>query len=217
MRLRILKQSDSARLTICFTGWAMDGEELKPLSFGGDDVAVVYDYHNLTLPKLPLQYRSFRLLAWSFGVYVAASCAQHLPSFSCAIAVNGTTTPIDNNFGIPPHLINTTFRNLNQANLEKFYRRTVGNASNMARFTDYRPHRSIADAQQELAHYKELCTATVSGALFHHAVISRNDAIFPVHAQKAAWQRDNVPITIIDSFHYPFFDITNFDRLCTRG
>ena len=51
-------------------------------------------------------YENKTLIAWSMGVFTAYLLKDLFADFNHKIAVNGTVTPVDNDFGIPVKCLN---------------------------------------------------------------------------------------------------------------
>lgn len=209
MKVEFIDRSGANRLIVIFAGWAMDGHPFAGLHRGGYDIAVVWDYTTAHLDwSFADPYGEICIVAWSLGVSVAsASTGITAPvehKITLRLAVNGTTTPLDDALGIPPALFEATAANLTEASLQKFYRRTAGRALT-ADFMARRPQRSLGSVASELEVFLRTgIYAAASNEGWSRAVVGTSDAVFPPSNQLAAWQ--GVPTEQIDSGHLPDFE-----------
>ena len=68
----IHKAKENSRLILIFTGWSAEPRLYANVSHDTWDVAVVYDYSDLTLPDAVLDgYYTVYVFAWSLGVFAA--------------------------------------------------------------------------------------------------------------------------------------------------
>ncbi len=211
----ITRHKTGRRLILIFAGWAMDWRPFRHLHAHGYDIAVVWDYRELTCNWSPLveAYDEICVTAWSFGVF-AASVTMHelLPRVTKRIAVNGTLTPIDAARGIHPEIFRATLAGMSPNNLRRFYRSMFVGKDEYDVFRANAPHRDIEDAIAELADFEMHAT-------FHApqvdewdlAVISEHDRIFVPSAQECAW-RGVAAIRRMNAGHMPDFQ-TLIDRI----
>lgn len=207
MRLKFTCNLKQSRLILIYAGWGMDWRPFVTLQHAGYDIAVIWDYTDLTMRWKPLlRYDEICVMAWSMGVFVA-SVTMHeiLPRVTQRIAVNGTLEPIHPTLGIPPAIWHGTFNGLSPVTVRKFQRRMCMSAAEFAAFSEGIPKRTVASLAREM-------TALETHTMFHPqqikrwdmAVIGRHDAIFNPDNQAAAW-RDNAPVKYIDRGHWPDF------------
>ena len=64
----------ASRLILLFAGWGMSPRPLDDVSMPGYDVAVVWDYRDMSAPWLEelSGYEETVVVAWSFGVHAAS-------------------------------------------------------------------------------------------------------------------------------------------------
>jgi len=187
-------------LLIFFNGWGMDANVFAHLDATDVDVLMLYDYTDPTLPELAggLEYPEIHLAAWSLGVYAAAFSALKLPIKS-ATAFNGTILPIDAVEGIDPVAFAATLNNWNEVGQKKFYRRIRGGSA----FNE--PQRPLEEQRAELMAVSERAVQTVEPSLhFTRAFAGANDRIFALAAQRACWEKRNVPLIVLPEPHYLF-------------
>ncbi len=203
MNISFTYKQDSPRLLLIFAGWSTDATTFEGISCPGYDIAVVWDYSDLTLPEIG-RYDEVVLLAWSLGVHAAELmlAGKDLP-LTLTIAVNGTPTPVSDTAGIPEAIYLGTAEKLSEQTLAKF-RRRMG-ASNLPR-----GYRSIDSLRQELQFLYQCRDARSvrphnqpqTPFRWDRAIISDNDMIFPPRNQENAWQ-GHAEITHIPGPHTP--------------
>ena len=69
------------RLILLFAGWSMSARPFAGLTMPGYDIAVAWDYRDMSAPWLKTisDYEEIVLVAWSFGVHaVTGSFTMHL-------------------------------------------------------------------------------------------------------------------------------------------
>ena len=198
MQLKFVSKSKNCRrLILIYAGWAMDWRPFRGLAAHGYDIAVVWDYRELTADwsRILSRYDEVCLLAWSFGVF-AASVTMHelLPHITKRIAVNGTLAPIDAVKGINPDIFAATLEGMSPNNLRRFYRSMFLTKEQYDAFRANAPKRDIDEAIAELEAFE-------THTIFHApqveewdlAIISEHDRIFMPQAQLAAWHgRTNI-------------------------
>lgn len=187
----LVRGRDPERLLAVFHGWSRSAAELVPWAARRtEDVLVFSDYAELpeTAPAALAEYREFRVLAWSLGVWAAAFCCgtlwRRMPD--AALAVNGTLEPLSVSFGIAPEIfLGTAEHWLNPAARRKFEHRMGGPAAGIPD-----SGRSPENQQRELLALAAAIGRTGMVAnIFTRAIVGRNDRIFPTEAQLAAWYK----------------------------
>lgn len=218
IQTELIRGVDRSTLTLFFSGWATDGNLIKSLfaecatqpqqsqlqqqtSDGQhisvappNDILVCYNYNGyLFNPNLIEGYSRIKLMAWSLGVW-AAEFATGLESvvFDEAVALNGTTTPIDEQRGIPPAIYTGTLNGLNERNLYKFRRRMCGSTESYNAFMQFPPQRTMESIKGELAAILTRSqTKDWTSIPWSKAIICTQDAIFPPDNQANAWNSLN--------------------------
>lgn len=200
------REVDNDRLILIFTGWSCGPAFHSDLELEGWDIAVVYDYDNFDFSQETIEgYNTVILFAWSLGV-AAAAMVLDPEKITTAIAINGTLTPVDDNFGIPEAIFAGTANNLSQKNLEKFRRRMVGSSE---RYKELSPlwggaTCEISTLADSLLRFSNLDKIN-SGIRWKKAFLSSSDAIFPPDNMEKAWEKENVTIEKIEDYHFPDF------------
>ena len=121
-----LSQNNSSNLIVFFAGWSFDETPFKTLSCEGFDVLFIYDYNEISeleiLKNISEKYEQKFLITWSMGVFVAAYLRKYFENFDKKIAINGTITPVDNEFGIPVKMFELTLKHASVGLGGKFYK-----------------------------------------------------------------------------------------------
>lgn len=207
MRSRHIIKAGNPRLILIFAGWGTDWRPFGDLYVPGYDIAVVWDYKELTFSwKSFLRYDEICLVAWSFGVFVASTTIHEIePRITLRVAVNGTLTPLDEYCGTSPSTWRRLENTLSPSVWRRFLQSCCGSAEQFEWLCDRMPRRTLADIREEL---KALETHTI----FHVeqidawdiAVVGAHDSLFPVASQLNAW-RGRATVRVIDSGHLPDF------------
>lgn len=207
MNLTFIQRHNTRHLILIMAGWAMDDRLFRNLELDGYDIAVTWDYTNEKLDYEALaNYREVVVIAWSMGVMECErTVAQyHLP-VTLAIAINGTSTPVDDETGIAEKVFAGTLDNLSESNLARFNRRMCGTGDNYRKFLIDAPSRSLSSVKEELRLLGQRAVEPgIEMSFFWDiALIGSNDLIFTPQAQFQAWK--NVRTAVIDSPHLPDF------------
>ena len=197
-----------SKLLLFFAGWSASPESFRHLEATEDtDLWICYDYRDLTFDEDLSTYREIRLVAWSLGVWVASVVFRDKEwPFTDAIAINGTTCPIDDRLGIPQALFKGTMENLTAEGMHRFNRRMCGKKEILQAY-EQTPARPLAEIREELQYLYQQITdgSVIPGApiIWTNAFISSDDRIFPAENLRTFWQ-GRCPITEIEAPHYLF-------------
>lgn len=184
----------------------MDYRPFAGLRRQGYDIAVVWDYSDRYVDWAEVsEYREICMIAWSFGVYMAATTAHAIDRLTTMrIAVCGTLHPVDRRRGIPPQIYRGTLEGLDDRNLAKFYRRMAGSRQAYEAFASDLPRRDIAALRDELEYFGGLHLFGAEPLTrWDRAIIGREDAIIPPVNQWRAWA--GTPVSMLDCGHLPDF------------
>ena len=179
----------------------MDATPFAQLKKDGFDILALYDYTGFengdtnrreldSLANMAAAYSEIVVVAWSFGVRIAAEFLRRSIStlpVTGAIAVNGTTVHIHSSCGIPESIFNGTLQNLSPANVRKFNRRMFASAADFATYTAHATQRSFESLLAELRTFAKLPPVPHRN-LFSMAIIGSADAIFPPANQLEGWR-----------------------------
>lgn len=220
MQIEWLSKKDNDSIIVFFMGWACDKNMLDHIKFTNYDVLIIYDYNIIDSENNFLScnldaYKQRVLVAWSFGVWIADKIYSmgYLPKFDSAIAINGTLTPVDNQYGIPKKGFELTIKGLQRVGMTKFY-------DNICSDKNFKkPSRDFADQLSELKHlYAESQAPHPQLLRWTHAVVGMKDLIFPAKNVINFWQKYGIFVDVLDDMeHYPFTNtglkvITNIIR-----
>lgn len=183
-------------LLIFFNGWGMDDNVINHLSAIDYDLVTVFDYEKPIDLQLYMSknYRKKILIAWSFGVYMAAISIKDY-KFDYTIAINGTLKPIDCTNGIDPEIFSATLNNLDEINLQHFYKRCC---------LKNKPQRNLSNIKKELEFIRNKYNPNNDiENIFNFAVIGKLDKIFKPQNQTNYWL-NKTNIVNMEIPHYPF-------------
>lgn len=220
------------RLILFCNGWGMDATPFLPLTATDVDVLMLFDYHDLgaerngqmdgnspgsTLDCTTLfrQYQHVSLIAWSMGVWAGQQLFHPWAHrLQAAIAINGTLCPIDDGFGIPVQIYDSTLARFNEAGRLKFYRRMCHDPGILTAFLAHQPQRSIASQRLELAALPgQMTCQTAQSAIYTKVVVTTRDLIMPTANQLAFWQGRDV--LSLEGSHFPFYRWENWEAILT--
>lgn len=220
MKLHWIKQEDqSLRLILIFSGWSVDWHLFSRYSYPtGYDVAVVWDYSQLSanLFDCKRDYEETIVIAWSFGVAAFQKVYKSLPpilNINCAIAVNGTTCPVDDSKGIPAAVFAATKAGLSDAGLISFRRRICGGGTRYrelanelsAAGNDIESLREQLEAFDPDSDKGTITSATADKSLWDKVFLSERDMIFPIANMRNAWSESNAQMFLRSDSHLPDF------------
>ncbi|AEJ61104.1 protein of unknown function DUF452 [Spirochaeta thermophila DSM 6578] len=198
-------------IIVCFLGCGMNEQAVAPLGEStSKGIIVLYDYTTLSFPpdlEEDLRGKKVWLIAWSMGVWAAIHTWYHTGITPLqAIALMGTPFGIHKNYGIPPSWFLATLRTCSDPVREEFLVRAgITNSEAM------RPTEEWKQELKALWNYREKPKPEL--ALFTHAVIGKNDIIFPPEAQDRAWSKEGIPYVVWDLPHYPFNFFTSWEDI----
>lgn len=217
MQVSWLHKKDHDDLIVFCNGWGMDRFPVESLGSSEYDVLMLYDYRDLDgapdLAKRAGQYRHMVLIGWSMGVWVGQKLfadKKHL--LHRTVAINGTLCPIDDAYGIPVKVFNTTLAEFNAATRLKFYKRMCREKQNFRAFLARQPQRSLADQAAELAALQQMvdCRPAAQSS-YNEIIISDQDFIVPSANQLQFWQ--NRQVTVLAGFHFLFNLWSSWEQL----
>lgn len=209
MKHRILKDVGAGRLILLFAGWGMDNKPFEALSApGGYDLAVVWDYRNLTLDMELASYREIYVIAWSYGVSMAdiwLNQNRGLP-VTRRVAVCGTLYPVDDERGIPANVFKATLDNFSETSIRKFYQRMVGGRKAFESFRSIIPERDIDGLREELECIVCYATAHPDKEItsWESVYVADKDYVIPTVNQLNGWH-GHPCVSVVEGSHYPDF------------
>lgn len=212
------RDNNSEELILFFCGWGMDEKPFRPLKSSAD-ILFIYDYgnnpftiHN-SLFTFNKAYKKTTLMAFSYGVFVAAMLKDILPECDLKIAINGTLKPVDDNFGIPHKIFTLTLENMTELTALKFREKLFLEKSELAIFNKNLPNRDMQSSKDELAALKQYFLKNPDLKFdYDKVLISENDRIMPTKNQKAFY-KEHKNVKNIDSGHFLFYKFNDFDEI----
>lgn len=209
MKTYIRRREKNDHLIVLYGGWGTDENVFLPSCNDDFDFILFYNYsadEALVLPETK-RYESITLIGWSLGVWAAEYLSPKTgikPDLS--IAVNGTSIPADNHYGIPLNVFEGTLNNISEMNMEKFYLRMFGDKKNLIRNSGRKPHRSVKSLHDELRWlYNRIMEQNDSGFKWDYAVTSEIDRVFPVKNLNDYWEKKTDTKHIILPMPHFFF------------
>ncbi|MDR1593486.1 MAG: DUF452 family protein [Prevotellaceae bacterium] len=199
------KKEGNRQLALLFNGWGFDEKIFQDVDIPCHDIVSVYDYTDIKPEQFAFTklYPEVKIAAWSYGVFVADFYSESIFNVTKAIAINGSTSPIDDIKGIPVKIFLATMQSFNAANREKFYLRIAGGLSAYKQIIDKLPEREVENQLAELNSLYSLSLQNRKNCTkWDVAIISARDKIFPLANMKNVW--DNKAV-VVEGEHYPDF------------
>lgn len=207
--------NNSEELILFFGGWGMDERPFKPLKTKSD-LLFVYNFTELSFAFDFSKYKKIHLIAYSYGVFMAAYCIEKLPLLTTKTAVNGTLKPIDENYGIPEKIFSLTLENMTMDTAMKFREKLFKNKEHFDLFNRNQPHRDIDDSLAELGALKNYFLSEKTPSLdYDNVYISNRDRIIPTKNQTNYWTNfvKHKNIQTVDAGHFPFYNFEYIEDL----
>ena len=219
MQHRWIIQQGGREVILFFGGWGLDSHAVSHMS-GRRDVLMFYDYREMEMkrPVVIDDYDKVYLVGWSMGVW-AASLMRSRWSLrtTCAVAINGTERPVDEEYGIAPRVYLLTERGMNEAGRDKFFARMFTEGEERLRFERNRPERPLQEQVEELTAIRVCAADFCPETPWDKAYISQEDKIFPGKNQENWWNRQKVNIVYSNSGHFPFYAMADWDLMVAYG
>ncbi len=213
-----LNNQNNKNLIVFFAGWSFDENPFKFLDCNGYDVLIVYDYNEikpLDIFQQLNQYENKVLITWSMGVFAAYLLKDFFKDFDYKLAINGTVTPVDNEFGIPVKMFELTLKHAAVGLSGKFYKNVFKTNEEFEKYTNNSVQRTIENRVSELENlYKLIKNTKINYTKFYDTVIvSDFDKIIPPQNQKASHNKNNVMVKCLPVGHFPFYQFTSWDEI----
>lgn len=190
MEYHWLNRDGNKRAIMIFAGWGCHAAIFTGLTKPGYDIVVLWDYRNESFDSsIMAGYEEIFLIAWSMGVFEAQRVlsAADLPIYG-KLAVNGTSQPISDSFGIPEDIFNGTLSGLNGATLKKFHIRMCGGMRRYEEVKESLSLRPLGELIEELRLIGERAAQPLVGEWhWSRAIVGAKDAIFPPANQLNSW------------------------------
>lgn len=209
MEAKWLSKNNLPKLIIFFNGWSLDDNIIKHLKSAEYDILMLNNYINLEIPKEILaqigKYEEKNIIAWSFGVWACGNTIKNFGKIKNAVAINGTTVAIDNNFSIPEKIFNLTLSTLSEKTYPKFFQNMF---SSKKYNENLMPERTIDSQKQELIQIQNMSLKQEKincAKLFNKVLIGTKDRIIPPENQINFWNTNKAEKIIeVDEGHYIF-------------
>lgn len=221
MKAYWLNKQNNKNLIVFFAGWSFDNYPFaRDFSTEHNDILMIYDYNTMSLPEELKElggYESKTLIAWSMGVFAAYLNRDSLNSFDYKIALNGTITPVDNNYGIPVKIFELTLKHAKTGLNGKFYKNVFQTNAEYEKYSSKPVQRSIENRILELQNLYELIKKQPEDfdntKFYDYAIVSEYDKIIPPVNQQASHEKNNIPLIKIPYGHFPFYNYSNWDEI----
>lgn len=192
----------------------MDEKPFSPIKSSAD-ILFFYDYADLGLDfKIDFgNYKKITLIAFSYGVFMAALLKNSLPQIDLKIAVNGTLSPVDDEFGIPEKIFRLTLENMTEFTALKFREKLFSSKEHLSIFNKNLPNRDMQSSKAELSALKGYFLSNKNLDFdYDKVLISESDRIIPAKNQKAFWQNYK-NVHTVDSGHFLFYEFDDFSEI----
>lgn len=203
---KFIHKQNHSRLLLFFAGWGMDEHPFADYHPADADLMICYDYRYLHFDNTSIAgYSEITLIAWSMGVWAASvllpACALPITK---AIAINGTSQPVDKTQGIDPDICQGTLEQLSETGLRKFYRRMCDSTSVFTDFLQTAPQRPVDELREELETIIHMSTSGQyrSTLPWDEAYVADRDRIFTPQNQHRNWQNTSATVHSVDEGHY---------------
>jgi len=162
---------------------------------------------------LDKNYKSTTLIAFSYGVFMAAFLKDILPPCDLKIAINGTLKPVDEKFGIPEKIFKLTLENMTANTAYKFREKLFDNKDHLFIFNENLPVRDLESSLTELSALKKYFFENKEVDFeYDKVLIGNSDKVIPVKNQKNYWQSHQNQ-HLVEGGHFLFYNVDDFSEL----
>ena len=193
----------------------MDQHAVSHLDTSNFDICMINNYNPTSEIEENLDnYENIYVVAWSLGVWAAGIALNKFKiRIAKAIALNGTLTPIDADFGIDPTIFAATLEGWNERNRNKFNMRMLGGREQIMQLNNRLGERTIDNQREELQNIlTEVTTGESLKFPYHCALIGCNDLIFTPKNQRQSWS-GQTRVVETETPHYPFEMFRNWNQI----
>ncbi len=214
-----LNNQNNENLIVFFAGWSFDEKPFKFLQCNNYDMLFVYDYNNFEIPeelKNINQYKHKFLITWSMGVFVANLLKDLFTDFEYKMAINGTISPVDNEFGIPVKMFELTLKHAKIGLEGKFYKNVFQTEEEFQKYEKTPVERTIENRVSELENlYSEIKEQKeiTTKEFYDFAIVSEFDKIIPPKNQIASHNKNAVKSLNVPYGHFPFYHYSSWDEI----
>ena len=219
MKTSWLNKQNKKSLIVFLAGWSFDENPFKTLEAYDYDVLFVYDYNDMEIPKEFETFNNYEnkiLIAWSMGVYVAFKLRNLFDNFDKKIAINGTVTPVDDNFGIPVKIFELTLKHAQKGLEGKFYQNVFLNQVEYEKYIKNPVQRPIENRVSELENLYSLIkndSCKKAEKFYDYALVSEYDRIIPTQNQNESHKRNLTQVITLPFGHNPFYNFNDWDEI----
>lgn len=215
-----LNKQNSKNLIVFFAGWSFDNFPFCDYCKDEDsDILMVYDYNSMDIPEELTRLQDYEhktLIAWSMGVFTAYLNRELFKDFDCKIALNGTVTPVDDNYGIPRKIFELTLKHAKTGLEGKFYKNVFQTQKEYEKYQLHPVQRSIENRISELQVLYETIKKDSENEyepFYDYAIVCEEDKIIPPVNQEASHKKNNVPIIKLPFGHCPFYKFSTLNEI----
>ena len=214
-----LNKQNNKNLIVFFAGWSFDYHPFQYLDCEKFDVLFIYDYNDLKIPqdlKELSKYENKNLITWSMGVFAAYQVKELFNDFHYKLAINGTTTPVDNEFGIPVKMFELTLKHAQKGLQGKFYQNVFLSENEFEKYKTQPVQRSIENRVSELENLYGLIRSKIDMGyekFYDLAIVSDFDKIIPPKNQTASHNKNNIPIITLPYGHNPYYNFNTWSEI----
>ena len=199
-------------------GWSFDYSPFYTLDAGEYDILFVYDYNEINIPSEIEKIKNYKnkiLIAWSMGVFASYKLKDIFKSFDKKIAINGTITPVDNNYGIPIKAFELTLKYAQKTLEGKFYKNLFYTDKEYDLYKKYPICRTIENRVSELVNlYENIIKSDFEyEKFFDYAIVSKYDKIIPPNNQIASHNKNRTNIIILPYGHFPYYNFSSWKEI----
>lgn len=214
-----LNNQNNENLIVFFAGWSFDEKPFKFLQCNDFDVLFVYDYNDFEIPeelKNIQNYKHKYLITWSMGVFVANLFKNLFPDFEYKMAINGTISPVDNEFGIPTKMFELTLKHAKIGLEGKFYKNVFQTEEEFQKYSKTPVGRTIENRVSELENlYTEIKKQKELEIqkFYDFAIVSDFDKIIPPKNQIASHNQNKERVLSLPYGHFPFYHYSKWNEI----
>ncbi len=199
----------SDNLLIFFTGWGCDEYEFEHIS-SKSDILLLYDYSDLNIDFDFSNYKSFDLIAFSAGVFVA-SVVNFDFKINTKIAISGNPYLFDENIGLSKK-VQTLLCNITEDNADDFALNYLIKTEE-ERNLFHHSKRTLESCRAEFENLKQIYDMSKQSIsdTYSYAIFGEDDLLFNISAQKEYFgNRINI---VKNARHNLFFRISDYEQI----
>lgn len=214
-----LNNQNNENLIVFFAGWSFDEKPFKFLQCNDFDVLFVYDYNDFKLPEELKNIKNYKhkyLITWSMGVFVANLFKNLFSDFEYKMAINGTISPVDNEFGIPIKMFELTLKHAKIGLEGKFYKNVFQTEEEFQEYSKTPVGRTIENRVSELENlYTEIKNhkKLEIQQFYDFAIVSDFDKIISPKNQIASHNQNKVRVLSLPYGHFPFYHYSKWNEI----